>query len=991
MDWIVSNLNDAGQGSLRWAIGEANANPGFDQIEVAASLSAGTIELSSSLEIIREQISINGLIGDDGSPEVAVDFNGHDGLKFSGRNASGSTLTGFALIDAGGDGLTLDASAITVQNTYIGVDLDGVTGIANRGNGVLITKKSHNNMIGSLDPLTGRPQAQQLSNLISGNKESGILVKGSKRNRIANNRIGTTADGTEDLGNGRHGIHLKAKAKHNKIGGTAHQGNDPTNNEFARPEQGNLISGNDGHGVLINSKSRKNQLLGNFIGTNSDGNSAIGNNGDGVAIINADHNSLLGTTRNQSPFIYYNVVSGNGQNGLRVRNSDHIKIHANFFGIGADNSTIVSNQGDGVLVEGDSKNTIHGGVIPLGNVNAGNQGNGISVTDEVSGFISFNTFAGLTAFGDSAGNQKSGIFVSSSGGNTRIRTNVLSGNKMHGLHISGQAKDVWVDPNIIGLSTNGLTGASSSNPPISWANLIDGIRIDDQAHGIKISGSRKSVIPQNTISNNDGYGIRILDQASDIKINNLYLGINVNGKKAFENKKGGIFSGPEVSKLIIGPKVQETPIESSDQLISYTVDFVDAMNNALDKTIKITDKAETYCATSTSISSDGGCNGIQVDSNKKDPGENNFCKSYIDLMHSQFIKNAASVAGYKIYDSTKEGSDLQKYMQYIIGTTGYWETAAASKQASEFLLKPGCEQNDDDHAVKLWREGTPKEGDYKDQQKKNDNDNGHNSSFAALTSTFGDLMLGLVSTAAGKVPVFGTNLSYQWGQWQEGYLEKQLYDNCSGYYLTTNIDPDKPLTFLAPKSKKEIEFSLHLIPQFVWVDFTTDFFNYDPRSDLAQSMIDKGNEYLESYITPSYFAKHNDSMEDRAVDLMNLSFNRIPTEDRSTEEKIVHLVLNASNASTNEIIDGILNLNGSKYKGKTKKLLNNKSGSLSSLQANLNDKVIDLAIEAHTNIKNDLTGLNPVVISEKSLESTCDLFSAAGINKDFTCTISKNS
>jgi len=546
MDFIVSNLNDSGTGSLRWAISEANANSGFDQIQVDASLSGGTIGLSSSLAVLNDQVSIDGLIGDDGSPQVLLDFNGADGLIFSGNDASDSTLAGFALVDAGGDGLTLDASRITVENTYIGVGLDGVTGIANRGNGVLITSKSDKNVIGSLDPLTGEPLSEQFSNLISSNKGSGIVIKGSNWNKIANNRIGTTADGTEDLGNNGHGIHLKSKSKHNQIGGIAHQGNDPTKDEFARPGQGNLISGNDKNGVLINKKSTKNYLYGNFIGTDSQGTSAIGNSGDGVAIINADHNSLIGTTRNESPFIYYNVVSGNSNNGLRVRDSDDITIHANFFGLGADNSTIVANHGDGVLVEGNSKDTIHGGVIPLGNVNAGNKGNGISVTDEVSGFISFNTFGGLTAFGDIAPNQKSGIFISSSGGNTRIRTNVLSGNLQHGLHISGEAKDIWVDPNIIGLNTYGTQAVAKDDPSNSWANQMDGIRVDQQANDIRISGQRKSVIPQNTISNNDGYGIRIIDQASKIVINDTYLGYGVEGKQVFENVKGGIFLGPKV-------------------------------------------------------------------------------------------------------------------------------------------------------------------------------------------------------------------------------------------------------------------------------------------------------------------------------------------------------------------------------------------------------------------------------------------------------------
>ena len=89
--------------------------------------------------------------------------------------------------------------------------------------------------------------------------------------------------------------------------------------------------------MLIDDGATGNQLSGNFIGTAASGDSALGNRGDGVAIVNADGNLLIGTTSEQNPFVYYNVVSGNFGNGLRVTNSDHIVVHANFFGIGANN------------------------------------------------------------------------------------------------------------------------------------------------------------------------------------------------------------------------------------------------------------------------------------------------------------------------------------------------------------------------------------------------------------------------------------------------------------------------------------------------------------------------------------------------------------------------------------------------------------------------------------------------------------------------------
>ena len=44
-------------------------------------------------------------------------------------------------------------------------------------------------------------------------------------------------------------------------------------------------------------------------------------------------------------------------------------------------------------------------MIPLGNVISGNNKNGIEVTGTASGLISFNTFAGVFAFGGAAPEQ----------------------------------------------------------------------------------------------------------------------------------------------------------------------------------------------------------------------------------------------------------------------------------------------------------------------------------------------------------------------------------------------------------------------------------------------------------------------------------------------------------------------------------------------------------------------------------------------------------
>ena len=205
--------------------------------------------------------------------------------------------------------------------------------------------------------------------------------------------------------------------------------------------------------MLIDTGSANNVLNGNFIGTSANGNSGIGNGGDGVLINGANNNSLIGCQFVNNPFVYYNVVSGNGANGLHVTNSNNVTVQANFFGVGANNATLVANGNDGILVDGSSQTTTVGGVIPLGNVSGGNVNNGIEVTGTASGFTTFNTFGGLFAFQGAAPNGNDGVLITSTGGNQTVRTNVLSGNLKNGLEIAGNASGVNVNP------------TSSASPP----------------------------------------------------------------------------------------------------------------------------------------------------------------------------------------------------------------------------------------------------------------------------------------------------------------------------------------------------------------------------------------------------------------------------------------------------------------------------------------------------------------------------------------------
>lgn len=384
----------------------------------------------------------------------------------------------------------------------------------------------------------------QLSNVISGNGGNGVQISGAHANNVAMNYIGTDLTGTIDLGNTGNGILITSAATNNLIGGEATAANDPTNGVFAVPPQGNLISGNDANGVLINGLSTDNQLSGNFIGTTFTGDAPLGNTLDGVGIDNSDGNMLLGCLFQEDPFVFYNVVSGNGGNGVRATNSDNVVIQANFFGLGANNSTPVGNALDGVLINGSSANTQFGGVIPLGNVVAGNHTNGVEIADTASAGIYFNTFSGLPAFVDVAvPNTLDGFLISSTGGNNTLRTCVSSGNLGNGVHITGDASGVSIDEVIIGMNTDGTT---------FLPNSLNGVLIDGTAHGNFVGGEDPSIIPRNIISNNGANGVAIVEQAHDNQIFNNYIGTNVKGNAAFGNTLNGIFIGGTVKGTIIG-------------------------------------------------------------------------------------------------------------------------------------------------------------------------------------------------------------------------------------------------------------------------------------------------------------------------------------------------------------------------------------------------------------------------------------------------------
>ena len=284
-----------------------------------------------------------------------------NGIRMQG--GAGSNTVGGSVVAArnvisgnGNDAIYLDASSSnTIRGNYLGVNAAGTAAIANGMSGVSFNNGSNNNLIGGTGANDG--------NVISGNSEWGIWSNSSNGNTIQGNRIGTNAAGTGAIANVFEGILLYG-SNSNTVGGAA-------------AGAGNLISGNAGLGLHIDSSSG-NVVLGNYVGVTASGNADLGN-GEGISIQDASNNTIGGTTAAER-----NVVSGNAGLGIALDNAGTTGnvVSGNYIGVGADGTTAIGNDNNGIrVVNGAANNTIGGTAAGAGNLISNNQWGGIYLID----------------------------------------------------------------------------------------------------------------------------------------------------------------------------------------------------------------------------------------------------------------------------------------------------------------------------------------------------------------------------------------------------------------------------------------------------------------------------------------------------------------------------------------------------------------------------------------------------------------------------------
>lgn len=508
---------------------------------------SGTIKLKQDLPTIEVPISIISEFN-DGKPSICIDGD----KKYSTIqivNTCGCVINGLSIVKSSRSGIVLHkANSNQIYNCWIGIDIDGKIA-PNIKNGIAVID-SCSNTIGFNDELN----QEYFSNILSGNKNSGIYLLNSCNNLIQNNIIGLDSTGNLSIPNKCDGIRM-IKCCNNIIGGKIFIDingniNDPTGNKgqeepvFVRPLLGNIISANLSNGIKI-IKSQNINLYGNFIGTDKTGNVGLGNKSNGICIVESKFTNIIGADFTNNPFVFYNVVSGNNKAGICNYGSEYTLIQANFVGTGANNSSGVPN-GIGIYDE-NSTNTIVGGVIPLGNVIAGNLTWGLYVTTGSDGFTSINTFCGLKAFGNALPNGSDGFMFNSNAKNIKVNTNVISGNQGNGIVFTDDVEGIILTSNIIGLNTAGAE-------PVP--NKLSGVVIGGRVKNLNTNVQLTSVIQKNVISANGDYGMILKDNSNHNVITQLNLGLDYFGIIPITNGKGGLLITNESNNNVVGLGVE---------------------------------------------------------------------------------------------------------------------------------------------------------------------------------------------------------------------------------------------------------------------------------------------------------------------------------------------------------------------------------------------------------------------------------------------------
>ena len=421
--YTVTNTDDHGRGSLRWAIGKVNAGSGGDTILFSPSLENQTITPASPLPYIAApNTEVNGDFGADGTPGVTI--NGRRlPREFAGLsvNAPGCLVHGLSIINCE-IGLVWNAGPGRVHSCHFGVDVTGTTRRPNQCDLMIcIGNEGGEMVVGS----TAAAQRNVFACGGTGPYATGVRLVCSLETTIVGNYFGLSRDGLAVLGSGGTGVRSESAGGRDRVGGATGR----ERNVFA------------GVYVGVDIWTAGNVISGNWFGLAADGSTALGIGSVGVLVSGGD-NIVGGTTPGAR-----NVFIGNATTEAGVWFQDYAsgnRVQGNYFGLDASGGAqrLLPR---GVWVSGGGPEII-GGSAAARNYFAPSTSDGTGVGVQLDGgggtaVVVRNNWFGLKPDGQAVPGMENGCAVKVNGVDTDVVSNTIAG-AAAGVLVSGASGNV---------------------------------------------------------------------------------------------------------------------------------------------------------------------------------------------------------------------------------------------------------------------------------------------------------------------------------------------------------------------------------------------------------------------------------------------------------------------------------------------------------------------------------------------------------------------
>jgi Ca2+-binding RTX toxin-like protein len=571
--FVVTNLDDTGEGSLRTAISDANGSLGADTIVFESGLT-GTIFLTSDEMTITESLTIIG----NGIANTVIDaqLNSRifditstaedvtlDSLMLQNGRTTGDNVNLLDTTNSGGAVRSLSSGTLTISQSNISGN--STTGYGARGGGIF-----------------AKSSAVTLTNsTVSGNSTAGGFADGGGIYAYSGavTLTNSTVSGNSTTGNGASGGGILSYSGLVTLTNSALVGN----NTAGAYAFGGGIRKSSGALTLTNSTVSGNSATGGFADgggiytysgvvtlTNStvSGNSTAGDNADGGGIhtvsgeialtgSTVSGNSTAGSfSRGGGVFansgmvtLTNSTVSGNNTGGSNARGGG---IYSRSGAVTATNSTVFGNSTAGSYADGGGISSDSGALTLTGSTVSGNS----TAANNVQGGGIYARSGAVTMTNSTvSGNSTTGIGANGGGilaffGALTLTNSTVSGNQVTGTDSDGGG--VWFDDSVVIIVNSTITGNTASQTGGGMGMLADGPDKKLTIHNSIIAGNSASTNPDFTAPTTPATNLEVLNSLIGRSNGTTLIATVGTNPGANGNLIGGDTAGAAINPLL-GP------------------------------------------------------------------------------------------------------------------------------------------------------------------------------------------------------------------------------------------------------------------------------------------------------------------------------------------------------------------------------------------------------------------------------------------------------